>query len=51
MGTKQLDEEAIFHAARRLENADERTLFIKQACGGDVALAQRVHSLLEMYAS
>ena len=50
MGNKQLDEEAIFHAARQLENADERMLFIRQACGGDGALAQRVHSLLEMYA-
>ena len=49
MGTKHIDEEAIFHAARRLENADERTLFIKQACGDNAALAQRVHSLLEMY--
>jgi eukaryotic-like serine/threonine-protein kinase len=51
MGTLKLDEEAIFHAARRLENAEERSRFIQQACGGDAALAQRVLSLLEMYAA
>jgi serine/threonine protein kinase/tetratricopeptide (TPR) repeat protein len=51
MVTKRLDEEAIFHAARRLENPDQRDLFIQQACVGNAELAQRVHALLAMHAA
>ena len=31
----------IFHAARKLPNADERAAYLEQACGEDLALASR----------
>jgi eukaryotic-like serine/threonine-protein kinase len=49
MPAKPLDEEALFHAARRIPAADARALFIQQACGQDAALAERVRALLEMH--
>jgi serine/threonine protein kinase/tetratricopeptide (TPR) repeat protein len=49
MVAKPLDEEALFHAARRIADLDARALFINQACGDDVALAERVRTLLEMH--
>ncbi len=49
MPVKQLDEEALFHAARRIAAGEARALFIEQACGGDAGLAERVRALLEMH--
>ncbi|MER3461342.1 MAG: serine/threonine protein kinase [candidate division GAL15 bacterium] len=49
MPTKPLDEEALFHAARRIPAGEARELFIKQACGEDAGLAERVRALLEMH--
>src|SRR5437870_11651809 len=46
MAMKHLDEDAIFNAARRIESAAERDAFIRQACGDNAGLAQRVHGLL-----
>src|SRR5262245_10552933 len=49
MATRQLDEEAIFTAARRIDGVEARAIFIKQACGGDPAVIERVKALLEAY--
>jgi serine/threonine protein kinase/tetratricopeptide (TPR) repeat protein len=49
MTAKPLDEEALFHAARRIADPDARALFIDQACGDDAALAERVRTLLKMH--
>jgi serine/threonine protein kinase/tetratricopeptide (TPR) repeat protein len=49
MVARPLDEEALFHAARRIADLDARALFISQACGDDGALAERVRTLLEMH--
>ena len=49
MPVKQLDEEALFHAARRIAAGEARDLFIAQACGGDAGLAERVRALVEMH--
>jgi eukaryotic-like serine/threonine-protein kinase len=49
MPVKQLDEEALFHAARRISARDARDLFLEQACAGNSPLAERVRALLEMH--
>jgi len=49
MPVKTLDEEALFHAARRIAAGEARDLFMKQACGDDAGLAERVWALLEMH--
>ncbi len=49
MSAKLLDEEGLFHAARRIIDANARALFLSQACGDDAALAGRVRALLEMH--
>src|SRR5262245_60270042 len=49
MTAKQLDEEALFHAARRTPAGETRDLFLQQACSGDAGLAERVRALLEMH--
>jgi serine/threonine protein kinase/tetratricopeptide (TPR) repeat protein len=49
MPAKPLDEEALFHAARRIDDAEARAVFLSQACGEDAALAQRVRALLDMH--
>ncbi len=49
MINKHLDEEAIFHAARRIDGVDERAKFVHQACGDQPAVEERVRSLLEIY--
>jgi serine/threonine protein kinase len=46
---KPLDEEALFHAARRIAAPEARELFISQACGDNAGLAGRVRALLEMH--
>ena len=49
MSAKLQDEEGLFHAARRIADANARALFLSQACGDDDALARRVRALLEMH--
>jgi eukaryotic-like serine/threonine-protein kinase len=49
MPAQAFDEEALFHAARRIEETAARQLFIAQAAGDDAALAARVRALLEMH--
>ena len=49
MTAKPLDEEALFHAARRIADPDARALFLNQACGDDAVLAERVRTLLKMH--
>ncbi len=41
-----VNEEAIFHEARKIEQADERTAYLNQVCGEDVLLYDRVVELL-----
>jgi WD40 repeat protein/serine/threonine protein kinase len=49
VSVKQLDEEALFHAARRIPAGEARNLFIAQAAAGDADLADRVRALLTMH--
>ncbi len=49
MAAPELDEAAIFHAARRMENGEARCRYVQQACGGDTALKARVEALLRVY--
>ena len=49
MSTRQLDEEAIFHIARRIEAADLRADYLEQACAGDANLRGRVEALLQIH--
>ena len=49
LAAKSLDEEALFHAARRIADPAARQLFIDQACGDNAGLAERVRALLAMH--
>src|SRR5262245_65107145 len=49
MSAKLQDEEALFHAARRIADPAARALFISQACGDDAALAERVRTLVRLH--
>src|SRR5262249_17826011 len=49
MSAIRLDEEALFHAARRITDPAARELFINQACGAEAGLAERVRTLLKMH--
>jgi serine/threonine protein kinase len=49
MPSKPLDEEALFHAARRIPAGEARQAFLQQACAGDTAVAGRVQALLQMH--
>jgi tetratricopeptide (TPR) repeat protein/tRNA A-37 threonylcarbamoyl transferase component Bud32 len=49
MGNLPCDEEALFHAARRLQSPGERAEYLSGACGGDPALRGRVEELLRAY--
>src|SRR5690242_9456063 len=43
---RQLDEEALFHQARQLEPGEVREAYLRQACGDNAALRDRVQVLL-----
>jgi serine/threonine protein kinase len=45
-----IDEEAIFSAALALDEADKRSAYLRQACGGDDALLARMQALLKVQA-
>ncbi len=49
MASRQLDEEAIFHIARQLEDAQSRSAYLDQICAGDQALRERVEALLQVH--
>jgi serine/threonine protein kinase len=49
MSAKPLDEEVLFHAARRIADPEARAQFINQACGDNAGLAERVRALVEMH--
>ena len=49
MGYKQLDEAAIFNAARKITELESRAGYLKQACGEDAALLERVGALLRVH--
>ncbi len=45
------DEEAIFNAALAIGAADQRSAYLKSACGGDAALLDRLEALLKVHGS
>jgi serine/threonine protein kinase/tetratricopeptide (TPR) repeat protein len=49
MSTPKPDEEALFHAARRLEAPEGRRAYLEQACGEDRRLRARVEALLRVH--
>ncbi len=49
MSNRQLDEERIFHIARRLADSDAQADYLDQICAGDQALRERVEALLEAH--
>lgn len=49
MGDRPLDEKAIFHAACRVKPPEARGDYLKQACGDDAALIERVVALLRVH--
>jgi hypothetical protein len=46
MNVLQLNEEAIFHVARRIADREARVAYLEQVSGGDAALRRRVVRLL-----
>jgi serine/threonine protein kinase/Flp pilus assembly protein TadD len=46
MNAFMLDEEAIYHVARRIDDRDARAAYLDQVCSGDAALRGRVEGLL-----
>src|SRR5262245_49960170 len=44
-----LDEQAIFEAARKMDSPEAREAFLRQVCGDDAAIGQRVRALLKAY--
>jgi hypothetical protein len=49
MAAPTFDEAAIFNAARRIEDPAARRQYIREACGADGALADRVEALLRAH--
>ena len=49
MNNGQLDEEAVFHAARRIAGPEARDAYLGQVCGEDHALKGRVERLLKVW--
>jgi hypothetical protein len=49
MADPHCDEEALFHAARRLQPPPQREQYLRGACGDDPALLGRVRELLRAY--
>jgi WD40 repeat protein/serine/threonine protein kinase len=49
MTIAKLDEEAIFNVARQIEAADARVDYLRQVCGEDAALRERVQALLGVH--
>ncbi|MHC4405468.1 MAG: serine/threonine protein kinase [Planctomycetota bacterium] len=49
MTSRQLDEEEIFHIARKLGDQSDRAKYLDQVCAGDVGLRGRVEALLVVH--
>src|SRR5262245_20313061 len=49
MPSEMLDEKAIFNVARQIGSPDARAEYLRQACGTDPALRERVQILLRAY--
>src|SRR5262245_37266151 len=49
MASEMLDEKAIFNVARQIGSPDARAEYLRQACGTDSALRERVQVLLRAY--
>ena len=49
MTSRQLDEEAIFQIARKLDDPSDRSTNLDQVCAGDAPLRERVKALLEAH--
>ena len=49
MASQQLDDEQIFHIARRLPDEATRAQYLDQVCAGDLALRERVEALLNVH--
>src|SRR4051812_36651174 len=49
MVSEQLDEEVIFQAARGIDSPEARAEFVRNACGGDQAVLERVMKLLRAF--
>ncbi len=46
---KNIDDQAIFEIARKIESGEVRQAYLKQVCGEDLGLEQRVTALLQAY--
>ena len=49
MGSRQPDEETIFHTARKIDDAEMRREYLGQICAGDQPLRERVEALLKVH--
>ena len=49
MGTSQLDEKAIFDVARKIDCQEVRLQYLRQVCGDDKALLDRVAALARIH--
>jgi WD40 repeat protein len=49
MAASKPDEATIFSTARRIDDPAARRLYVREACGGDLALAGRVEALLRAH--
>jgi hypothetical protein len=49
MISRPLDEEVIFHIARRIADRQARADYLEQVCGDNTALLTRVRALLEVH--
>src|SRR6476660_4032922 len=49
MASEMLDEKAIFNVARQIGSPDARAEYLRQACGSDSGLRERVQVLLHGY--
>ena len=49
MASRQLDEEAIFHTARKIDEPEARGEYLDQICAGDQPLRERVEALLKVH--
>jgi serine/threonine protein kinase len=49
MAIRQLDEEAIFNLARKIDSPEARESYLRQVCGSNEALHARVQALLQVH--
>lgn len=49
MTNRQLDDEQVFHVARRIADVEARDEYLDQVCSGDQALRERVEAMLQVH--